>query len=126
MSAAFWFMVAVTSTAFLTFLSFVIWLDGRQKEREAHYRNELAQKLADAGDSGPVMEYIKSLERADAARAQMKSRVSGLVTLATGLALTLFLHQIAPGVPVYLAGLIPVFIGVVLLVMSEWIMRPKD
>ncbi len=126
MSAAFWFMIAVTSTAFLTFLSFIIWLDGRQKEREAHYRSEIAQKLADAGNSGPILEYVKSLERADAARVQMKSRLSGLITLATGIGLSVFLHQVAPGTAVYLVGLIPVLIGLVLLVASEWIMRPKD
>ena len=126
MSAAFWFMIAVSSTAFFAFISFVIWFDGRQKERESHYRDVMAQRIADAGDSGPILEFVQANERADAERVRLKARVSGLITVAVGLALMIFLHQLVPTAAVYLVGLIPVFVGVVLLILSEFMMKPKD
>jgi hypothetical protein len=126
MSAAFWFMIAVASTAFFTFISFIIWVDGRQREREAHYRDEMTRKIAEAGDSGPILEYVRANERADAAKVRLKARVSGLITIAVGVGLMIFLHQIAPATAVYLVGLIPLFIGIVLLILSEFMMKPAD
>jgi hypothetical protein len=126
MSAAFWFMVAVASTAFFTFISFIIWIDGRQREREAHYRDEMTRKIAEAGDSGPILEYVRANARADAEQVRLKVRVSGLITIAVGGGLMIFLHQIAPATAIYLAGLIPLFIGIVLLILSEFMMKPAD
>ncbi len=126
MSTAFWLMIAVTSTAFFTFLIFIVWLDGRQKERQAHYRDEMARKIAEAGDSGPVLEFVHAIEKADAERARMKASVSGLVTMAAAAGLMIFLNQVAPSSAVYLVGLIPLFVGVVLLFLGEFMLKPKD
>ena len=126
MSAAFWFMVAVTSTAFFTFISFIIWFDGRRKEREAHYRDEMARKIANAGDSGPILEFIRANQRADAEQVRLKARVAGLITFAAGVGLMIFLYQLVPTAAVYLVGLIPLFVGVVLLILSEFMMKPRD
>ncbi len=126
MSAAFWFMVAVTATAFLTFISFIVWFEGRRKEREDHYRNEMARKIADADDSGPILEYVRANERADAEKVRMKASVGGLVTLAVGAALMIFLYMLVPTSAVYLIGLFPLFVGMVLLFMSEFMMKPND
>ena len=125
MSAAFWFMVAVTSTAFITFLSFVIWFDGQRKEREAHYRAEMARKIADADDPGPIMEFVAANERADAEKVRLKVSVAGLITTAVGAALMIFMYKLVPAVPVYLIGLFPLFVGMVLLFLSEFMMEPK-
>jgi len=126
MSAAFWFMIAVTSTAFFTFISFIIWFEGRRKEREAHYRDEMARKIADAGESGPILEFVQANARADAMQVRLKARVGGLITFAVGVGLMIFLQQLVPTAAVYLVGLIPVFIGVVLLILSEFMMKPAD
>lgn len=126
MSSAFWFMVAVASTAFVSFLSFVIWVDARRKEREAHYRDELTRKIAEAGDSGPMLEYVRANARADAEQVRLKARVAGLITFAVGGGLMIFLHQLVPATAVYLVGLIPLFVGVVLLILSEFMMKPTD
>ncbi len=125
MSAAFWFMVAVASTALFTFLSFIIWFDGRQTEREAHYRDEMARKIANADDPAALLEYVRANERADAEKSRISARVGGLITFAVGLGLMIFLHQVAQGSAAYLIGLIPGLIGVVLLIHSELMMRPK-
>lgn len=126
MSSAFWFMVAVASTAFVSFLSFVIWVDARRKEREDHYRDEMTRKIAEAGDSGPILEFVRANARADAEKVRMKARVAGLITFAAGVGLMIFLHQIAPATAVYLVALIPLLVGVVLLILSEFMMRPTD
>lgn len=125
MSAAFWFMVAVTRTAFLTFLSFVIWFDGRRKEREAHYRDEMARKITEAEDSGPILEYVRANEQADAEQVRFKVSVSGLITTAVGAALMIFMYKLVPAVPVYLIGLFPLFVGMVLIFYSAFMMKPK-
>ncbi len=126
MSAAFWFMIAVTGTAFITFISFVIWFEGRRKEREAHYRDEMARKIGDAGDSGPILEFVRANAQADAKQVRLKARVAGLITIAVGAGLMIFLQQLVPTAAVYLVGLIPLFIGVVLLILSELMMKPTD
>lgn len=126
MSAAFWFMVAVTGTAFFTFVSFIIWVEARRKEREAHYRDEMTRKIADAGDSSPVLEFVRANARADAEKVRLKARVAGLVTFAVGVGLLIFLHQLVPMAAVYLVALIPLFVGVVLLILSEFMMKPTD
>ncbi len=126
MSAAFWFMVAVAATVFFTFISFIVWFEGRRKEREAHYRDEMARKIADASDSGPILEFVRTNARADAKQVRLKARVAGLITIAVGAGLMIFLQQVAPTAAVYLVGLIPLFIGVVLLFLSEFMMKPTD
>lgn len=126
MSSAFWFMIAVASTAFFTFISFVIWVEGRRKEREDHYRDEMARKIADAGESGPILEFVRANERADAEKVRMKARVAGLITIAVGAGLMIFLYQLVPTAAAYLVGLIPLFVGVVLLILSEFMMKPND
>ncbi len=125
MSAAFWFIVSVTSTAFLTFLSFVIWFEGRQKEREAHYRDEMARKIAEAEDSRPILEYVRANEQTDAQRVKLKVSIRGLVTSAVGAALMIFLYMLVPTSAVYLIGLFPLFVGIVLLSYSGFMMKPR-
>ncbi len=125
MSAAFWFMVAVTGTALFTFLSFIIWFDGRQTERESHYRDEMARRIAEADDPAAILEYVRGNERADAEKSRMAARLGGLITFAVGLGLMIFLHQVAPGSAAYLIGLIPGLIGVVLIIHSKFMMKPK-
>lgn len=123
MSAAFWLMIAVLGTVFFAFISVVVWIESRQKERETHYRDEMARKIAEAGDSGPILEYVRETERVDAARVRIKARVAGLITAAVGVALMIFLYGVAPATSVYLVGLIPLLIGVVLLIFSEFMMN---
>ncbi len=125
MSAAFWFMVAVCGTATLAFITLVVWLGERRKEREAHYRSEAVKKVAESGNSA-VLEYLRETERVEAARGRIKARLAGLIAAAVGAALLIFLHELGPETKVYLVGLVPLFVGVVLLVFSELMMKPKE
>ena len=126
MSTAFWFMVAVTGTAFFTFITFVIWFDGRRKDREAHYRNEMARQIAEAGDASPILEFVRANERAAAERVQLGLSVAGLITMAVGAALMIFLYALVPAAAVYLVGLFPLFVGIVMLFFAKVMMKPKE
>jgi hypothetical protein len=124
MSAAFWLMIAVLGTVFFAFISVVVWIESRQKERETHYRDEMSRRIAEAGNAGPILEYVRENTRTDAAQMRTKARVAGLINMAVGVGLMIFLKALAAGAPVYLVGLIPLLIGVVLLIFSELMMRP--
>ena len=121
--AALW-MIAIIVTASLAFVSVMVWLDNHRKEREAHYRNEMAQRIAEARDPAPLLAYVQELERIEAMRSRTKTRVAGIITLAVGIPMTVLFHQAAPGTATYLVGLIPLLVGVALLILSELILRP--
>lgn len=122
--SAFWLMIAVLGTAGIAFVPIIVWLENRKKERDAHYRDEMARRIADASDAAPILEYVRETERAEAKREREGKRLAGLINLAVGAALTIFLYQLVPGMPVYLCGLIPLFVGVAILIYSELMARP--
>jgi hypothetical protein len=126
MWTAFWLMVAIVGTAVFAFITLVVWLGNREKERKTHYRGEMARRIVEADDAGPVLEYVRETERTDAARTGWKARMAGLITMAVGVALMIFLYQAMPGSPGYLVGLIPGLVGVVLLLGAGLMMRPTD
>jgi hypothetical protein len=122
--AALW-MIAIIVTASLAFVSVVIWLENRRKEREAHYRNEMAQRIAEAHNPEPLLAYVRELERIDASRSRTKARVAGLILFAVGVAMALFFYWATPGTATFLVGLIPCLVGAALLLLSEVVMRPS-
>jgi len=123
--AALW-MIAIIVTASLAFVSVVIWLENRRKEREAHYRNEMAKRIAEAQNPEPLLAYVRELERIDAARNRTKARAAGVIVLAVGVAMMLFFYWAAPGTATFLVGLIPFLVGAALLLLSEVVMRPSS
>ena len=107
-----------------SFLSVAVWAGTRQQERKDFYRSETLKKLAESG-SAAVLEYVREEERLDEKRraAQRErmlegNRLGGLILVVVGGALSLALHQIIHQLPIYLFGLIPVGIGIVLLLTS--------
>jgi len=122
--AAFW-MITIVVAASLAFISVMVWLENRRQEREAHYRNEMAQRIAEARDPAPLLAYVRELERIAALRTRTKARAAGVITLAVGIAMTLLLFKAAQGTAAYLVGLIPLLVGVALLILSELILRPR-
>lgn len=126
MSAAFWFMIAVVATAGLSFAAVVIWLAVRAKERADHRRNDTIRRIAESGDPAPALEYLREIEKAESSRARGRVRLTGLVTIAVGAGLTFFLAAFVVGAPVYLAGTIPLLVGVALLIFSEFMMKTES
>jgi len=107
-----------------SFVSVVVWAGTRQQERKEFYRSETLKKLAESG-AAAVIEYLREEERLDEQRrlahrdrVREGNRLSGLILLAVGIALTIALYYIVPKAPIYFFGTVPLGIGIVLLLTS--------
>jgi len=104
--------------ALFSFLSVATWSDSRRREREAYYRNETLRKIMEMPGATPaaVQDYARE-QRADAIRQRREGlKLGGLITVAVGIGMTIFLAA-APGPgPIHMAGMIPVMIGLAMLV----------
>ena len=116
--------LAVGSIALFSFLAVATWSGERRREREAYYRSETVKKIAEAqgaGNSGEE-EIIAARRRAEA------QKLGGLITLAVGIGIAVFLRAMLAAdhdpEPAYLAGLIPGLIGLAMLVYA-YILGPQ-
>jgi hypothetical protein len=103
-----------------SFVSIASWAEARRKEREAFYHAEAIKKIAEspAGGATAALELMREQERVDHRRRRESQKLGGLVTLAVGTGLGIFLRGIEHDVPVYLVGLIPAGAGLALLVYA--------
>ena len=102
----------------IAFVTIVVWLDVRRKEREDAHRAELLRKIADTqGDAAQkVLDVIQEQEYQAHVRRREGIKLGGLITLAAGIGLGVFLGMIERTDPVWAVGLIPVLIGLALIV----------
>lgn len=120
------FVPMVGILALFSFLGVVSWCDARRRERDAFYRNEIAKKMADIGEESrrSVLQFLDEQERIRVYRRRERLRLGGVITAVTAVAIMILLRGLAQdaklGVPpqVYLTGLIPFCIGVVLVFFS--------
>jgi len=109
-------VVALVSV--FTFVAVASWSENRRKEREAYYRSETLRKAMEQG--GDSSEKVLAMMREDEQRQARKRveglRLGGLVTGAAGAGSMVFLYFLVPGAAVWLAGLVPLLIGIVLAV----------
>lgn len=107
-----------------TLVIVAVWSDNRRKEREAYYRHETYNKMLEGPEGGA--ETVRELVREEESRRERRRReglerglkLGGLVTVAAGLGLGVFLYFIEQNEPVHLIGLIPILIGAVLTVFG--------
>ena len=97
-------------------ISVVVWAESRRKEREAFHQHQTYQKMLDSSSSADtVVAFIQDQadrQRRDQEREKIRGlKMGGVITAAVGVALTVFLFGVAPGVPVYLMGLFPLGVG---------------
>jgi hypothetical protein len=119
---ALFFFLAMGAIALFTFLSVATWAGTRAQEREAYYKAETLKKIAEiGGERNPALEYLREQERISAAKRVGGFRLGGLINIAIGLALLILLHALVPVRGVALVGLIPLFIGVVLVAYGYWL-----
>jgi hypothetical protein len=84
-----------------------------------YYRSQTIQKVAETGGGAEaVLAFLREERRTSARRTREGTRLAGLINVTVGIALVVFLHQVVPGKPVFLAGLIPLAVGGVLLAYS--------
>jgi hypothetical protein len=125
-SVAVFFFLAIGAIALFSFLSVATWAGTRQAERESYYRAEMLKKIAEmGGERNPALEYLREQERIAAAKRMGGFRLGGLINIAIGLALLILLHALVPVRGVALVGLIPLFIGAVLVAYGYWL-GPKE
>jgi len=117
----------VGSIALFSFLAVAIWVDARRKEREAYYRSETLKKIAESSGEGAkaAIELMREQEKNAGKRRLGGLKLGGLITAAVGIGVMVLLRGILHDEPVYLAGLIPLLIGVALLVYA-FFLAPKE
>jgi hypothetical protein len=115
---------------FVVFIPLVSWIDARRKEREAFYKADTIRRLAEASGEGAkaAMELLREDDRLQRLKTLEGLKIGGVITLAVGVALTIFLgSQRSGGLGEgYLVGLIPGLIGVAMLVYVFFLAAPVD
>jgi Flp pilus assembly protein TadB len=123
--------LGISSVALFSFIAVATWASERRKEREAYYRSETLKKVAElqgtAGGSN-TLEFLREEERIATRRRTQGQKLGGLITLAVGIGMIVFLKGIMSAnhdpEPAYLVGLIPALIGAALLVYA-YALAPK-
>jgi len=116
----------VGSIALFSFLAVASWSDARRKERETFYKSETLKKIAESSGEGAraAIELIREQEKNAAKRRFEGMKLGGLITAVVGIGVMVLLHGLVQNEPVYLAGLIPFLVGVVLMLYG-FFLAPK-
>jgi hypothetical protein len=112
-----WEFLSIGAFALFSFLAVASWSDFRYRERLAYYTNETLRKVAEMQTDGArvAVEFLREQEREAERRLREGIKVGGLVTAAVGLGIMVFMRVLIPGHPIYLAGVIPLLIGLALM-----------
>jgi len=118
---------AVGMVTVFSFVAVVSWVEGRRKEREAFYRNDLLKQLAQ--QPGPAADRVANLLQEEDRKAERQHReglkLGGLIATAVGIGIMVFLRLlISEDEPVYLVGLIPLLVGATMLLYA-YVLAPK-
>ena len=124
-----WMFLSIGAISlFVVFIPLVSWIDGQRKEREAFYKADTIRRLAESSGEGAkaAIELLRQENRAKQQKNQEGLKIGGLVNLGVGIGLTIFLHALIPGAPIYLCGLIPGMIGLALLIYVLFMAPPIE
>ncbi len=118
--------LSIGSIALFTFLGMAIWTGTRAKEREAYYKSDLLKKIAESTEAGgnAALQYLREQHRLAQKKRRESLQLGGLVTVAVGIGLMVFLGVVVHRAPVYFIGVIPLLVGVALLVYVHFMMPP--
>jgi hypothetical protein len=121
--------LSVASIALFSFVAVAVWSQERRREREAYYRSETLRKIAETqgAGGGSAIEFLREEEKNSVRRRQEGHKLGGLVTVAVGIGMLVFIKAVDRGDPdpAYLVGLIPLFIGIALLAYA-YFLAPKQ
>jgi hypothetical protein len=113
--------LSVGAIALFTFLSVAAFTGSRQAERAQYYKADMMKKIAElGGDRNPALEYLREQERITAAKRLGGYKLGGMINIGVGLGLMILLRALISGIPVYLCGTIPLFIGMAMLAYAFW------
>jgi Flp pilus assembly protein TadB len=121
--------LSIVSVAMFSFVGVAVWSRERRREREAYYRSETLRKIAETQGAGgnSAIEFLREDEKYAARRRGEGQKLGGLITLAVGIGMMVFIKAVDRGDPdpAYLVGLIPLLIGVALLAYT-YLLAPKE
>lgn len=125
--SAVFFFLAVGSIALFSFLAVAAWAGSRSDERKAYYKNDMLKKLAEstAGGATAALDYLREQQKITARKKRGELQLGGLVLIAVGVALMVFLAAIVSHNAVFLVGLIPLLIGVALFGYAQFMMSAE-
>jgi hypothetical protein len=112
---ALFFFLSVGAVALFAFIAVASWSDSRRKEREAYYRSETLKKVAESQAGASVLELFREEQRYADRKRREGLKIGGLLNIAVGIGLMIFLRSLVHEEPVYLVGVIPLLIGAALL-----------
>lgn len=128
-SMGLWMFLSVGAVSlFVIFIPLVSWIDSRRKEREAFYKADTMRRLAEGSGEGAkaALQLMREEDRMKRIKTLEGIKIGGLVNLAAGVGITIFLRAMiggGSGSP-YLVGLIPGMVGVALLVYAMFLAEP--
>lgn len=120
--------LSVAIVAIFSFVAVAVWSQERRREREAYYRSETLRKIGEAQAAGgtAAIEFLREEEKNAARRLREGQKLGGLIVLAIGIGLMIFIKGVSRNdpSPAYLVGLFPLLIGAALLVYV-YLLAPK-
>jgi len=122
-----WMFLSIGAVAlFVIFIPTVSWIDARRKEREAFYKADTIRRLAESSGEGAkaAVDLLREQDRQTQMKTREGMKIGGIINLAVGVALLIFLRALIGNEPVYLCGLIPGFIGVAMLTYAYFLAPP--
>jgi len=122
------FVPIISVVAFFTFLIIAVWLGTKRRTQEAFYRAETLRRITETSGEGAkaAIELLREDERLMRIKSREGRKIGGLINIAVGLALMVFLGFQLHGRPVFLVGLIPALIGVAMLVYTYSLATPVE
>jgi hypothetical protein len=119
--------LSLSAVSLFSFAGVAVWSSARRWEREAYYKNEMLKKVAESDGAGVVaaLELLREQDRIAERQRRDGAKLGGLVTVATGIGLLVYLRVLVHDRPVYLCGLIPLLIGGALLTYA-YVLSSKE
>ncbi len=124
-STAVFMFLSVGAVALFSFIAVASWSDARRKEREAYYKSETLKKLSESQGPAAVLDLLREEQKQASAKRREGLRLGGLVNIAVGIGLMIFLAGLVTTERLYLVGLIPLLIGLALLSYSLFL-APRE
>ena len=114
--------------AVFTFVAIAVWSDNRRKERETFHRHETYRRILEQpGESAADVLALMRQEEAQRQRQKIEGiRLGGMITTVVGIAVMIFFYFLTDEEPVFLIGIIPLLIGLVLTIYGFFMMKQPE
>ncbi|HEX3436926.1 MAG TPA: DUF6249 domain-containing protein [Pseudacidobacterium sp.] len=123
--------LSVGALSLFGFLAVASYSEARRQERDSYYKNDMLKKIAESQSSSAIqtLEYLREQEQSAAMRRAQKKHegyvLGGLINIAVGIGLMVFLHAVTRDNPVFYVGMIPGLVGAALLAYAYLLMPPN-